>query len=848
MNQLNNMIDTTFPEIENGFEQLFDFFRSTRLKKEQYYVALYLLFIQYKKINLTEIQFDNNNSALLQIHLTDLISNNIPIGENELFAINNAFIPALQTLGKSGVNESMEILSRIDFDVLMDNFSEIFDSLLYRLSNSQGRISGEFIMPIEISRFMCSLVDLKEEELVYNPFAGLASFAVLLDQECYYTGQEMNEYIWSIGFLRILAYDNEANSRFISYKVIGEKLADKFGNLEFLKSDSLQNWIPTNHRLSHHLRSNDGIKFDLVISEPPFGKMPSISNGQFGSIKTYEHFLIENGTEALNPNGRLVACISKGFLYNSGSEYNLRNYLIDYDMLEMVISLPEGMLMNTGVATTIIVINKNKKEKGKVCFVDAKKFVETSSTQLKKLNDYKLNSAIKISNDSDTIRFVSNETIAINDFNLNVPLYFQKEFDGVKFGNIGTIIRGRRIAEGQKGKFVRIRDLKDDKLDFKLSVEQMDDVTLPRLVQCIEESCIIVALRWKTLKPTLFNYSGVPIFLTTDTLAFKVDETKVDPAFLIYELNAEYVIEQLNAYRIGETIPAIRREDLLNVKINLPSIEEQRAKVTGILEISSKINQLQAERNALAHGLGQKQFNEFASLKHTLGTPRQNILSYAEALIRFFEKNPSPESEKLSADFKERMGVDLNSAFQAIKQDINFISELLEKGENGLQLSDYNLELINLHDLEKLISKVKIDVYNFPLIIQPLKIYNKDEQGVNCNSTLLKIMLDNILINAQKHGFDSKKQSHEVVIDLSVLDDNLIIDIKNNGKKFPKGFDKEKFIAKYSTANPNNGTGIGGYDINRIIDHFNGTWDLILNDDTIYPVRFRIQFPIKPMI
>jgi type I restriction enzyme M protein len=59
---------------------------------------------------------------------------------------------------------------------------------------------------------------------------------------------------------------------------------------------------------------------------------------------------------------------------------------------------------------------------------------------------------------------------------------------------------------------------------------------------------------------------------------------------------------------------------------------------------------------------------------------------------------------------------------------------------------------------------------------------------------------------------------------------------------------KEKFITKYSTANSNNGSGLGGYDINRIIDYFNGTWDLILNENDIYPVRFRIQFPIKPII
>lgn len=820
-------------EIENRFEQLFDFFRSTSLRREEYFVALYLLYVYCKRVDLSVKVFNDNSD--INVTLSELNSHSLSLDTEQAKKLNDTFKPILEKLGQRGLQVANDILSDIDRNVLNDNFSEIFDRLLYRLSKSQGRFSGEFILPIELSRFMCGLAKLPANAKVYNPFAGLASFAVFLDGGQDYLGQEINLTTWAIGTLRIMASEREGVSSF----VLG---------------DSINDWNPTT--VYKHTKPEDFFnnapekeKFDLIISNPPFGlRLQHQYSSRFGPIRSAEHFLIENGLDALKFNGKMILCVPQGFLFRAGSEQNLRNYLIENDLLEMVISLPGGMLMNTGATTAIIVINKNKNDKGKVRFVDAKNFVESSTSREKKLNDYKLNSAIRNSTDSDVLRIVSNETIAAYDFKLNVPRYFQKEFYGARLGDIGTIIRGRRIAEGQKGKFVRIRDLKDDNLDFQLSVEKMDDVALPRQVQCIEESCIIMALRWKSLKPTFFNYSGTPIFLTPDTLAFKVDESKVDPAFLINELNTEYVVEQLNAYRIGETIPAIRRDDLLNVKIHLPSIEEQRAKVTGILEISAKINQLQAERNALAHGFGQKQFNEFASLKHTLGTPRQNILSYAEALISFFEKNPSTESDKVSAAFKEKMGVDLNLAFHAIKHDINFISELLEKGENGLQLSDYNLELINLQELEKLVAKVKSTSFNYTLKIQHLKSYNKAEQGIISNSTLLKILLDNILMNAHKHGFDSKNQSNEVVIDLSVLDDNLIIDIKNNGKKFPKGFDKEKFIAKYSTANPNSGTGIGGYDINRIIEYFNGTWDLILNEDTIYPVRVRIQFPIKPII
>ena len=74
------------------------------------------------------------------------------------------------------------------------------------------------------------------------------------------------------------------------------------------------------------------------------------------------------------------------------------------------------------------------------------------------------------------------------------------------------------------------------------------------------------------------------------------------------------------------------------------------------------------------------------------------------------------------------------------------------------------------------------------------------------------------------------------------------MDVRNNGLPFPKNFDREKFITKYSTADNTNGSGLGGYDINRIATYFeNENWELSLNNDPLYPVIFRFSFPIKLM-
>jgi len=819
-------------EVENTFARLFDYFQHISLQREEYFVALYLLHIYQRRIDFRIQNSEDKQRLLAQVAALHSYS---PLNDEDPHELNGTFMPFLESLDARGFQIVSDLLQSIDRDFLDEYFPEIFDAILYKLAKAQGRYTGEYLMPMELSRFMCALAHVPAYAKVYNPFAGLASFAVFLNDSQDYLGQEINKHTWAIGTLRLLAHERR-------------------GKTKYVIDDSINHWNPI--RIYHSSKPDDIFKypseqdsFDLIISNPPFNaRLPYHFTGRVGVIKSIEGFLIENGLEALNHKGKMILCLSQGFLFRSGSEQALRRYLVENDLLETVISFPSGLFMNTSIPTAVIVINKNKSEQEKVRFVNALSFIEQTSSKERKIKDKELLNAIDHSYESDDIRWVSNKEIAHFDYTLNVPRYFQKDFHGVALGEVGKVVRSRRITEGAKGKFVRIRNLKDDKLDFQLNIDKIEEELLPRHAQQIEESCIVMSIRWKTLKPTYFKYDGIPIFITPDLLAYRVNENQLDPAFLINEMYADYVLDQLSALRIGVNIPMIRKNDLLSVKIVLPSLQEQRAKVAGILEISDKINQLQEESNALAHGMGERQFNEFASLKHTLGTPRQNILSYAEAIIGFFDRNPSPEFEKVNADFKTQSGIDVRTALQAIKHDINFISELLEKGEKGLHLTDYTLDLLSLQELEKVVNRLKSASYKFTVLIHSLKVHNKTQQGITANATLLKILLDNILMNANKHGFDNKQPGNEVVIDLSVIDENLVLEIKNNGKRFPKGWDKETFIAKYSTANPGNGSGLGGYDVNRIIEYFNGTWDLILNEDPIYPVRFRILIPVKPII
>ena len=140
-----------------------------------------------------------------------------------------------------------------------------------------------------------------------------------------------------------------------------------------------------------------GYTFDYIISNPPFGiewkpsrqkveeeyrmggagrfepGLPSIGDGQM--------LFLLNGVAKLKAEGRM-AIIQNGsslFKGDAGSgESNIRGYLLDHDWLEAIVQLPTDLFYNTGIATYIWIVTKNKRaeRQGKVQLIDASRCYE----------------------------------------------------------------------------------------------------------------------------------------------------------------------------------------------------------------------------------------------------------------------------------------------------------------------------------------------------------------------------------------------------------------------------------------------------------------------------------------
>ncbi len=808
-------------KIKTKLWSILEVFKKENISTDDFHVLLFFI-SAYKDEFLSAEIIDGKDRLFSSLNERLKISNTEL--ENQYQSVLEIFKPSIQRLSDAGLKDVFKKLTAINRQVLTDNFTFIFNSILFRISQSQGRFAGEFIQSVELTRLMCNLADLEKNASVFNPFSGIASFNIFLNQDQNYFGQELNQKTWAIGKLRLLAYGRIENSRYDN-------------------DDSIYNW------------PNKSNKFDLIISFPPIGLDIRSNNIRGEFIHTYrrvEQLLIERSIENLTPSGKVITIVPLSFLQRSNGEEHILSNLIDNDLIETIILLPGGLLANTVIPIAILILNKAKKLPGKVKFVDAKQFVISKGSREKVLDDYALDSYIRSHKEDDSIiRFVDNVQIRNNDYNLSVPRYFRKEIDGVRLGDILEHIKGKKVELPERGKLIRIRDLKDDKVDFSLSSYSIEDSELKRIdIQAITESCLLLAMRWKTLKPTLFELNDVPVFKGYDIFSFKINESLVDKAYLIHELHADYVLEQIDAVRGGATIPFISKDDLLNVIIKLPSLHEQKAKVEGAIQalIQAKQDELKLQKEIL--GIKEDTFNEFASIKHTfrqyLGALKSNVSGTRKFLIK---KNGMPIS--LDDIYSTKLNQTFSDHLMSIEDTITALSKLLETDKESLNSS--KVECLNLIDLVKGAHKLfHQDTFEFELEIDK-NSFGSNEKDINplidINKEDFSKLFSNIVSNAIDHGF--KNTNGNIIRSLISYDtakESCLLEVSNNGIPIPEKFSFQHLTTRGEKTTDSKGTGIGGADIKDIVAKYNGEFGLIKDVDSPFPVTYKISFPISKTI
>lgn len=282
------------------------------------------------------------------------------------------------------IKEFTSLKANLHPDVISNlEMGYIFEEIIRRFSESHNEDAGQHYTPREVIRLMVNILFHDDNDIlsgnnvvktIYDPACGTGGMLSVSEEylhelnaatELLAFGQELNDQTFAICKADMLIKGNDAN--FI-----------KDGNT--LSDDQFE-----------------GQKFDYIISNPPFGRewknektkveaeakrgfagrfgagVPAVSDGQM-------LFLLTAISKMKEPSdgGSRIAIIHNGsplFTGDAGSgPSEIRRYILENDLLEAIIALPNDIFYNTGIATYIWVLSNKKagaKREGKVQLINA---------------------------------------------------------------------------------------------------------------------------------------------------------------------------------------------------------------------------------------------------------------------------------------------------------------------------------------------------------------------------------------------------------------------------------------------------------------------------------------------
>jgi type I restriction enzyme M protein len=178
-------------------------------------------------------------------------------------------------------------------------------------------------------------------------------------------------------------------------------------------------------------------RFDVVVANPPFSLekwgYERAEGDKFGRFRRGippktrgDYAFVLHMIETLKPKaGRMAVVVPHGVLFRGAAEGKIREKLIEENLLEAVIGLPEKLFYGTGIPAAILVFRRRKADKD-VLFIDASHEFKDGKNQNELSDEHisKVIAAYRARKNSDKYaRLVTLEEIKENEYNLNIPRY-----------------------------------------------------------------------------------------------------------------------------------------------------------------------------------------------------------------------------------------------------------------------------------------------------------------------------------------------------------------------------------------------------------------------------------------
>lgn len=340
----------------------------------------------------------------------------------------------------NGTNERAKAL--IDIVSMIDEFEykdesgrdilgDIYVYLIGQFAANAGKKGGEFYTPHQVSQILAKIVTLNVTELntqfkVYDPTMGSGSLLLTVEKELPleskvgtvdFYGQELNTTTYNLARMNLMMHD-------VNYK-----------NMQLRRADTLDSDWP--------FEKKEGIEipltFDAVVANPPYSQnwnTKDIDRTKDVRFKDYgvapsskaDYAFVLHSLHHLDSSGTMAIVLPHGVLFRGSAEEKIRRKIIENNLLDAVIGLPQNLFYGTSIPTCILVF-KGREARGNqndIFFIDASnEFVkEKKQNVLTEENINKIISSYKARKDVPKYAHRAElSEIEANDYNLNIPRY-----------------------------------------------------------------------------------------------------------------------------------------------------------------------------------------------------------------------------------------------------------------------------------------------------------------------------------------------------------------------------------------------------------------------------------------
>ena len=309
-------------------------------------------------------------------------------------------------------------------DSKIDLFGDAYEFLISNYAATAGKSGGEFFTPQHVSKLIAQLAMHKQSSVnkIYDPACGSGSLLLQAKKhfdahiiEDGFFGQELNHTTYNLARMNMFLHN-------INY--------DKF-NIQL-----------GNTLIAPHF--GDDKPFDAIVSNPPYSVKwigsddPTLINddrfapaGVLAPKSKADFAFVLHALSYLSSKGRAAIVCFPGIFYRSGAEQKIRQYLVDNNYVETVISLAPNLFFGTTIAVNILVLSKHKTDT-RTQFIDASGLFD-KKTNNNELSDQHIEGIMQaFESKADVAHFaqsVNFEAIAANDYNLSVSSYIEARDD-----------------------------------------------------------------------------------------------------------------------------------------------------------------------------------------------------------------------------------------------------------------------------------------------------------------------------------------------------------------------------------------------------------------------------------